>query len=89
MGKSRVGVLASEKGGGTCQLGCTNLGFHQDVIIPYKDRNTWFLQQTAPLRKLPSSRACDHPLQILLENSGGTGSARQGWGGWLCQRSEI
>lgn len=50
------------------QLGCTNPGFHQDVIIPHKGKSVWILQQAAALKKLPSSPVCAHPLQILLEN---------------------
>lgn len=55
--------------------GCTNHRFHhrhQETIIPYMDKNKCFLQQTALLETLPSSPACAHPLQILLENYGGT-----------------
>lgn len=55
--------------------GCTNHGFqhrHQETIIPYKDKNKRFLRQTASLKRLPSSRVCDHPLQIPLEKYGGT-----------------
>lgn len=77
MGKSRVGVLAAAKGWWHLQsrLGCTNPGFHQDVVVPHRDKKMWLLQQTAPLKELPSSRVCDHPLEILLGNCGGT---------WIC-----
>lgn len=57
------------------ERGCNNHRFqhrHQETIIPYKDKNKCFLQQTALLKMLPNSPVCAHPLQILLENYGET-----------------